>query len=315
MFSIDLANQRIEANGHSVPLILVGEDRVPWFKANEVALLLGYVNCVKAVTVHVKSHRLKTLQDLREGGLPILGASFEPNGNDLRARYCNESGLYQLTLRSKLEMADAFQDWIVDEVLPTIRKTGAYVAVSPEPEGSEVPTLVDQWGQKRIDGIELHKRKNSALQEVLKGCLGQDCHQAYATVNNLINQVVLNFRCTTSAYKKDKAIPKYMSVPDFLDFHGQVTRCTTEMIFCKYLVDNMDELKELPMCAVMGRLQRLAADMRDSNERFGLGDLEQKLLDRKSASERKRRLNDDRKANIIGPSSTSGVGERVIACL
>ena len=78
-----------------------------------------------------------------------MGTPKTPNSNDLLARYVNESGLYQLTLRSKLEMADSFQDWIVDEVLPTIRKRGRY-EVTPHPS----PQETNSWGQKRVDGAD-----------------------------------------------------------------------------------------------------------------------------------------------------------------
>jgi very-short-patch-repair endonuclease len=105
----------------------------------------------------------------------------------------------------------------------------------------------------------------------------------------------------TSAFKKDKYIPKYMSIADFLDLDGQATRCTAEMIFHKYLLDNMEELKELPLYAIIDRLQRLANDLRDSNQRFGLGDLEQKLLDNPSALKRKKKLTEDQKGNLLLP--------------
>ena len=70
MFRIDLDSQCIEANEHKVPIILVGHDRQPWFKANEAAALLGYVNFRKAVTMHVKPHRLQTLQQMLDRGVP-----------------------------------------------------------------------------------------------------------------------------------------------------------------------------------------------------------------------------------------------------
>ena len=70
MFLIDLEGQCIEANQHKVPIILVGEERQPWFKANKAAALLGYVNYKKAVTMHVKSHRLQTLQQLLDKAVP-----------------------------------------------------------------------------------------------------------------------------------------------------------------------------------------------------------------------------------------------------
>ena len=40
--------------------------------------------------------------------------------------YVNESGLYSLVLRSKLESAKAFKRWVTKDVLPSIRKTGRY---------------------------------------------------------------------------------------------------------------------------------------------------------------------------------------------
>ena len=40
--------------------------------------------------------------------------------------YINESGLYQLIMRSKKPEAKKFQTWVCDEVLPTLRKTGQY---------------------------------------------------------------------------------------------------------------------------------------------------------------------------------------------
>jgi prophage antirepressor-like protein len=296
MFRIDLESQCIEANQHKVPIILVGHDRQPWFKANEAAALLGYVNFRKAVTMHVKPHRLQTLQQMLDKGTPTLGMPSKPNQNDLSARYVNESGLYQLTLSSKLDTADKFQDWVVDEVLPAIRKTGSYDA-APSPQADP-----DPWEQKRVDGIELHKLKNCALQDVLRGCTGHNNPQLYATLNNLVNQVVLNFQCTSGRFKKDRDIPNYMSIPDFLDFHGQVTRCSTEMIFQKYLTDHKHELQNMPTYQVIERLQRLARDMQQSNDRFGIGDLAQKLLDRKTANLRKKRLKLDRQANLITPS-------------
>ena len=40
--------------------------------------------------------------------------------------YVNESGLYSLVLRSKLESAKEFKQWITSQVLPSIQKTGRY---------------------------------------------------------------------------------------------------------------------------------------------------------------------------------------------
>ncbi|GAQ91920.1 hypothetical protein KFL_008830020 [Klebsormidium nitens] len=70
---------------------------------------------------------------LIERGGPVLGprgSQIQPDPNwtpnDLESRYVNESGLYELILKSNLPSATAFQDWVVDEVLPSIRKSGQY---------------------------------------------------------------------------------------------------------------------------------------------------------------------------------------------
>ena len=42
--------------------------------------------------------------------------------------YVNKSGLYSLILSSKLENAKRFKHWVTSEVLPAIRKRGAFVA-------------------------------------------------------------------------------------------------------------------------------------------------------------------------------------------
>lgn len=49
-----------------------------------------------------------------------------------------ESDVYRLVMRSKLESAERFQDWVVEEVLPTIRATGSYSLKTPAEEFDDV---------------------------------------------------------------------------------------------------------------------------------------------------------------------------------
>jgi len=48
-----------------------------------------------------------------------------------------ESGLYRLIAKSKMSFAEAFQDWVEEEVLPSIRKTGSYSVHSATPAAKE----------------------------------------------------------------------------------------------------------------------------------------------------------------------------------
>lgn len=94
--------------------VTIGEEI--WFVGKDVAEILGYSNPQKAVRDHVDSED-KTLNE-----------SFTVNGT--KGILINESGLYSLVLSSKLPSAKEFKRWVTSEVLPSIRKHGAYM--SPE---------------------------------------------------------------------------------------------------------------------------------------------------------------------------------------
>ena len=94
--------------------VTIGEEI--WFVGKDVAEILGYSNPQKAIRDHVDSED-KTLNE-----------SFTVNGT--KGILINESGLYSLILSSKLPLAKEFKRWVTSEVLPSIRKHGAYM--SPE---------------------------------------------------------------------------------------------------------------------------------------------------------------------------------------
>lgn len=85
-----------------------------WFVGKDVCEALGYTNSRKALGDHVKEHHKNTVT-IRDG----IG---NPNKTII-----DEAGLYSLVMRSKLPQAEAFQEWVVSEVLPSIRKTGSYI--------------------------------------------------------------------------------------------------------------------------------------------------------------------------------------------
>ena len=87
-----------------------------WFKAKEVATILGYRDTDQAIRKHVDNEDRKYF--------PV-----ETTGYSKRGRppiILNESGLYSLVLSSKLETAKNFKSWITSKVLPSIRKYGYY---------------------------------------------------------------------------------------------------------------------------------------------------------------------------------------------
>ena len=101
-------------HGHNVR-VLTDERDEPWFVGKDVAQVLGYSDTNKAVAMHVDNED-KKLNDKTSSSFGQRGATL-----------INESGLYSLILSSKLPQAREFKHWVTHEVLPSIRKHGAYM--------------------------------------------------------------------------------------------------------------------------------------------------------------------------------------------
>ena len=91
-------------------------DDEPYFVGKDVANILGYSNTRKALQDHVD------LEDKKDG-VTIRDSI----GRNQKPTVINESGLYSLILSSKMPNAKRFKRWVTSEVLPTIRKHGAYM--------------------------------------------------------------------------------------------------------------------------------------------------------------------------------------------
>ena len=87
----------------------------PYFVGKDVAEILGYSDTNKAITMHVDNED------------KILNDKSSPSFGQRGATLINESGLYSLILSSKLPKAKDFKRWVTSEILPSIRKHGAYM--------------------------------------------------------------------------------------------------------------------------------------------------------------------------------------------
>ncbi|WP_276695013.1 phage antirepressor [Dialister invisus] len=89
-------------------------ENTPWFVGKDVADILGYQNGSRDINRHVdEEDRHKVM--------------FFDGNQDKETIIINESGLYSLILSSKMPNAKKFKHWVTSEVLPTIRKHGAYM--------------------------------------------------------------------------------------------------------------------------------------------------------------------------------------------
>jgi anti-repressor protein len=85
----------------------------PYFMATDIAKALGYSRPNDAISAHCRA----TVKH----STPISGKMQEVN-------FIPEGDVYRLIARSKLPQAEKFEKWVFDEVLPSIRKTGGYIA-------------------------------------------------------------------------------------------------------------------------------------------------------------------------------------------
>nr|DAZ77163.1 MAG TPA: repressor domain protein [Caudoviricetes sp.] len=120
----------------------------PWLVGKDVAQALGYQNPQKALRDHVDDDE-KTVNE-----------SFTVNGTP--AILINESGLYSLILSSKLPGAKEFKRWVTSEVLPSIRKHGAYMT----PETLEAAILSPDYLLKVVTALKDETDKRKALEAV-----------------------------------------------------------------------------------------------------------------------------------------------------
>ena len=99
--------------GEQVRTISIEDE--PWFVGRDVAEILGYSKARNAIATHVDD------EDKKDA--PIQGTL----GGTQNMTVINESGLYSLIISSKLPTSKKFKRWVTSEVLPAIRKHGAYM--------------------------------------------------------------------------------------------------------------------------------------------------------------------------------------------
>lgn len=85
-----------------------------WFPAIQVAEILGYTNSYDAITRHTKKRGV------------VKHEVIDKLGRKQNKKFIDEGNLYRLITRSKLPQADEFEEWVFEDVLPSIRKHGIY---------------------------------------------------------------------------------------------------------------------------------------------------------------------------------------------
>lgn len=131
---------------------IIGEDGAIYFDGNQVARMLGYKEPHKAIARHCKGG-MKHPTFKNRGGYPLT--------------IIPEPDLYRLVANSQLPSAEKFERWVFEEVLPSIRKHGAYMTDNTIEKLITDPDLIIGLAQTLKE--EKAKRKKAEQQiEIMK---------------------------------------------------------------------------------------------------------------------------------------------------
>lgn len=134
--------------------IVMNQHNEPMFVAGDIANALGYSKPNNAVSKHCKHATLK------QGIIDNIGREQTMN-------IIPESDVYRLMMKSKLPEAERFQDWVFEDILPTIRKHGIYATTTIIEQMLSNPDaaiqLLSTLKEERLKRIEV-EAKNKELQ-------------------------------------------------------------------------------------------------------------------------------------------------------
>lgn len=133
--------------------IIADVDDILWFNAKNVCIILGYNNTKKAIRNHVDDNDRKYFMFIKTKYKISKYKNFQPH-----SIYINESGLYSLLFKSRLEIGKKFKNWITSEVIPNIRKYGKYI----------MSEKYNKKLKKLNNEIENLKRENENIKNNLK---------------------------------------------------------------------------------------------------------------------------------------------------
>lgn len=170
-------------------------DGEPWFIGRDVAAALGYTNSRKALADHVDDEdKGVTKRDTLGGRQDMV--------------IINESGLYSLVLSSKLPTARKFKRWITSEVIPSIRRHGAYLMPSVLEQAIQNPDfiigLVTNIKEERQKRLEAQSQVVALTAKVSQMKPKADyCDLILATTNAVtITQIAADYNMSARAFNQ-----------------------------------------------------------------------------------------------------------------
>lgn len=124
------------------------------FCLTDVCTSLSLTN-PRVVKTRLNKKGVSSVYTLTEGGRQNLTFIDEPN-------------LYRCIFQSRKKEAEAFQDWVVEEVLPTIRKTGGYIPANEGENEADIMAKALLIAQRQIEAQRVRAEYEAARAEALQ---------------------------------------------------------------------------------------------------------------------------------------------------
>jgi prophage antirepressor-like protein len=192
-------------NFSSIRIILFNEKE--WFFAKDTAEILGYIKTRNAIAQHCK--KALSFEELFGNSLETgrLDLSRELGNNWKQTKLIPESDVWRLIIKSRLPEAEKIEEWIMEEVLPQIRKTGSYSI--PKTEKLDLAKL-----EERAKVLEISQQEFIVFEDVFFR-LGIDRKEELAITTNRAVKKETGVDFLEIAEKKGLSTPeKYFTVTE-----------------------------------------------------------------------------------------------------
>ena len=180
----------------------------PWFVGKDVAETLGYSDTDQSLRKHVDEEDKLTRR-------------FDGSGQSRNMTLINESGLYSLILSSKLPTAKKFKHWVTSEVLPSIRRHGAYMTSETIEKIEAYPDIVihlatalkEERERHRMELQEEREKHQTALRQ-LQTEVNEERDYSFRTTLDFSKQADKTLQARKEALAFKKKAKDYLFIAD-----------------------------------------------------------------------------------------------------
>ena len=199
-------------------------DGKPYFVATDVATALGYATPRDAISRHCKG---------------VVKHDTPTSSGVQSMSYINEGDLYRLIMKSKLPSAEKFERWVMDEVLPSIRKNGGYIAGQETLSDDELMAKALLVAQNKIaERDSIIAEKNAQIEQMKPKQIFADAVET--SKSSILVGDLAKLICQNGVQIGQKRLFEWMRQNGYLMKYGT----SRNMPMQKYIEQGLFEIKE-----------------------------------------------------------------------